>query len=281
MYWAVPVFLMITGALLLNPEKDISYKKCFLYARRVLLALALFGTVFALFMMVGSHQSINIGKALLSVFEGKSFAHLWYLYVLIGIYLTLPVFKAFINSASRETIEVLLLVLFVFDFIASMAKAAGHATGFSVPITWPVFYLILGYYCKNFDTLLFKFRYLILAVSALVLGVIAYQNPVLDNLWIGYNSPVVALMAMSVFMIFMNIDMKQSELLWKIDRLCFCVYLIHPLFIQATYRVLKITPMRFGVTWLGTAVMFVIFTVCSFVFSYIASLIKPLRKFVL
>jgi surface polysaccharide O-acyltransferase-like enzyme len=73
-------------------------------------------------MMVGSHQSINIGKALLSVFEGKSFAHLWYLYVLIGIYLTLPVFKAFINSASRETIEVLLLVLFVFDFIASMAS---------------------------------------------------------------------------------------------------------------------------------------------------------------
>ena len=281
MYWAVPVFLMITGALLLNPEKDISYKKCFLYARRVLLALALFGTIFALFMMVGSHQSINIGKALLVVFEGKSFAHLWYLYVLIGIYLTLPVFKSFINSASRERIEVLLLVLFVFDFIASMVKAAGHATGFSVPITWPVFYLILGYYCKNFDSVLFKFRYLVLVVSALLVGIIAYQNPVLDNLWLGYNSPVVALMAMSVFMIFKNIDFAESKRLWKIDRLCFCVYLIHPMFIHATYRVLKITPMRFGVTWLGTIICFVTFAICSFVFSYVSSLIKPLKKYVL
>ena len=281
MYWAVPVFLMITGALLLNPEKDISYKECFLYARRVLLALVLFGTIFALFMMVGSHQSINIGKALLDVFEGKSFAHLWYLYVLIGIYLTLPVFKGFINSAPRETIEILLLVLFVFNFIASMAKAAGHATGFSVPITWPVFYLILGYYCRKFDTVLFKYRYLILMVSALVLGIIAYQNPILDNLWLGYNSPVVALMAMSIFIIFMNIDVKQSTLLWRIDRLCFCVYLIHPLFIQATYRVLKITPMKFGMTWIGTIILFVIFVICSFIFSYVASLIKPLRKYIL
>ena len=127
MYWAVPVFLMITGALLLNPEKDITYKKCFLYARRILLALVLFGTTFALVMMVGSHQPINIGQALLQVFEDKSFAHLWYLYILIGLYLTLPVIKGFINSASRETLGTLLLVLFVFDFIADYSGRSAHA----------------------------------------------------------------------------------------------------------------------------------------------------------
>lgn len=131
MYWAVPVFLMITGALLLNPEKNISYKKCFLYARRVLLALALFGTVFALFMMVGSRQPINIGQALLQVFEGKSFAHLWYLYILIGIYLTLPVFRSYITKASKTELSMLLLVIFVFDFVATLSTAAGYETAFN------------------------------------------------------------------------------------------------------------------------------------------------------
>ena len=88
-------------------------------------------------------------------------------------------------------------------------------------------------------------------------------------------------MAIAIFMIFTKIDFTEKKVLWKIDRLCFGVYLIHPLFIQATYRVLKITPMRFGVTWVGTIVLFIFFVVCSFAFSFIASLIKPLKKYVL
>ena len=281
MYWAVPVFLMITGALLLNPEKDIPYKKCFLYARRVFLALVLFGTVFVIVMMVGSHQTVNIGRALLDVFEGKSFAHLWYLYILIGIYLTLPIFRSFIAKSSRNELTTLLVVLFCFDFVATLFKAAGYKTAFTVPVTWPVFYLILGYYCKNFKGLIYRCKYWLLIVSAIAIGIIAYLNPVLENEWIGYDSPIVALMTAATFNVFADMKLQESRALWKIDRLCFGVYLIHPLFIQATYRVLKITPMKFGVTWFGTIVLFIFFVVCSFAFSIIASLIKPLKKYVL
>ena len=120
-----------------------------------------------------------------------------------------------------------------------------------------------------------------LIISAVAVGVIAYRNPVLDNEWIGYNSPLVALMTMAIFNIFEDIKLQENDLLWKIDRLCFGVYLIHPLFIQFTYRVLGITPMKFGITWIGTIVLFVFFVACSFAFSYIASLIKPLKKYVL
>ena len=88
-------------------------------------------------------------------------------------------------------------------------------------------------------------------------------------------------MTMAIFNIFEDIKLQENDLLWKIDRLCFGVYLIHPLFIQFTYRVLGITPMKFGITWIGTIVLFVFFVACSFAFSYIASLIKPLKKYVL
>lgn len=48
MHFAVPVFVMITGALLLQPEKEIDYKKILTkYVWRMLVILALVGTTFA------------------------------------------------------------------------------------------------------------------------------------------------------------------------------------------------------------------------------------------
>ena len=49
MNWAVPVFLMITGELLLDRAKEITIKKCFnKYIRRIVLALFIFGVPFSL-----------------------------------------------------------------------------------------------------------------------------------------------------------------------------------------------------------------------------------------
>lgn len=49
MNWAVPIFLMITGALLLNEKKIITYKDCITkYCKRMVLALFIFGIPFSM-----------------------------------------------------------------------------------------------------------------------------------------------------------------------------------------------------------------------------------------
>lgn len=272
---------MITGALLLNPSKEITYKKCFLYARRIFLALVIFGVCYSIVLMVGEGNKPSIISAFLNVYKGTSFGHLWYLYALIGIYLTLPIFRGFVSKASKEDIQILLVVLFIFDFAISITNAAGIKSAFEVPITWPIFYLILGYYLNDVDRSLYRFRFLLFLICIPIIVLLALLNPVEGNKWLTNDSPIVALMAMSVFMIFTDIDFHESRLMWKIDRLCFGVYLIHPLFIQLTYRVFKITPMNFGITWLGTICVYLFFIVASFLFSFVASLIKPLKKYVL
>ena len=99
MYWAVPVFFMITGALLL--DKKISYKDIFSkYIKKIAIVLLVFGTTFAFVKQyaltrVFSNELIN--NTLLSVLEDTGFGHLWYLYVLIGLYLLLPVFNLIKN----------------------------------------------------------------------------------------------------------------------------------------------------------------------------------------
>ena len=62
--WAVPIFLMITGALLLG--RTIPYRKIFTkYLKRMLLALLLFGTAFAWLEILASERRVTPSRVLL------------------------------------------------------------------------------------------------------------------------------------------------------------------------------------------------------------------------
>ena len=93
--FGVPLFLMISGALLLNPDKNISleklYKKMF---PRILLPLLFFGYCFALMEIFFDTHCITSSmfvEGILRVLNKKSWDHLWYLYLMMSIYLVLPI----------------------------------------------------------------------------------------------------------------------------------------------------------------------------------------------
>lgn len=46
MFWAVPVFMMITGSLMMQ-KKEITYHTAFKYFKRIAVLLILFGTIFS------------------------------------------------------------------------------------------------------------------------------------------------------------------------------------------------------------------------------------------
>ena len=121
MNWAVPVFFMITGALLLNPMKEITIEKSVKkYIMRIFYPLCFWGIIYAFLMILSNEKRIGfymLPKSIEYVIEGKSFSHLWYLYVLIGIYLILPLIKSFINNCCKRDIDYLLFVLFIMDFV--------------------------------------------------------------------------------------------------------------------------------------------------------------------
>ena len=86
MYWAVPVFFMITGMLFLRKEMHVkSSEWLFKYSRRILLALVVFGIPYAaLKLVMADGLSISLlDKAILAFLSDTGFGHLWYLYALI------------------------------------------------------------------------------------------------------------------------------------------------------------------------------------------------------
>ena len=289
--WAVPVFFMITGSLLLNPQKELTASKCVKkYVLRMVLALFVFGIPFALLMLVFERRTFNpamLIDSVIAVFTGDTFAHLWYLYVLVGIYLILPVLRGFVKNAAKKDIEIVLAALFLPDFILPTVSAyTGLSFEFSVPFTYPVFYLFAGYYIVKYKPAFLCHKSVNTAVVLLLTAAVFIMEYCSIPLHcFSYTGPLTAVMAAAIFSNF-NVcagsdNHSHSGLIWKVDRLCFGAYLIHPVFIQFAYRFLKITPASFEMYYIAIIPFFIVFTVCSFAVSWIMSLIKPLRKYVL
>ena len=63
-----------------------------------------------------------------------------------------------------------------------------------------------------------------------------------------------------------------------VDRMCFCVYLVHPVFTNGFYKFLGIYPAKYGMYQLMTFVEWFLFVILAFFASWIIRIIKPLRK---
>lgn len=290
MNWAVPAFLMISGGLLLRKDKKISYGICLSkYCKRILLALFVFGVPFSALELISSEQTVSpmlIVTAIQNVVSGKSWSHLWYLYALIGVYLVLPVIKSFTDNAGKKDIAIFLTILFLFNSVVPLFESIfDFEVGFLIPISsYTVFYLVLGVFFDEYIPKVLTKR----SVSTIVIFVCTVTIVILNSkviskgsVYFGSGSVLITLTVIAIFSLIKGIDFKHSEHIWKIDRLCFGTYLIHPLFINTVYKVLKITPLSFNRYRLSTLLFWIIFAVCSLITSRIMYLIPFLRKYIL
>lgn len=177
--WAVPCFLMVTGVLLLDPDRDIPASRIYgRYLKRVVLALLVFTLVFQILGYLMEGEQTIIRGWLSDLFLGHSWAHMWYLYLMIGIYLMMPFYRMVVRSVVRPEgargsssapdmpgsssapgtpgkaeavsgcgmLDVLILLIFVFTSVTSLFRAFGVEPAFYIPTTiiYPL-YLFVGY----------------------------------------------------------------------------------------------------------------------------------------
>ncbi|MBR0368466.1 MAG: acyltransferase family protein [Clostridia bacterium] len=287
--WCVPCFLMISGSLLLRADKRVTLRdSAFKYARRVLLALLVFGFPFAVMMDVYDAHGFSpamIPDALMKVVSNRSMAHLWYLYVILGIYLLLPAIKPLTERCSPARLGYVLLVLFLFNFVLPTVSAlTGVEIAFSLPVTsCYLFYFILGHWLTRCAPGWMRKPPALLAGIAVCAGVIVlsgatgFADP---DVLSGYDSPVTALLSACVFSLFLSVGGEAAVPVWRLDRLCFGVFLIHPVLIHLLYRVLGILPA--GALYpLKTLAVTGLIAAASYALSWALTRIPPLRKYVL
>lgn len=279
---AVPIFVMITGGLILDPKRETPYSIVLAkYVRRIALALLVFGLPMCLAesYLTGG----GILKGLYNFFIGQSWDHMWYLYMLIGLYLLSPVFKPFLEYSNKKTIEFALLVLFLVSVLLPSLKNYGiPITSWTILSTPFIFYYVLGYYLRHIEDLHINSMGCGILVILFVLMIMLIETkgfPFSSHLSQYYDLKTF-FGATAMFLFFKRMNFK-----WRIADFmaphCFAIYIIHLVFINVFYKFLQIGPSHYMPATIGVIVFSILFFMLSFLTSCCMRLIPPLRKYVL
>lgn len=150
MFWAVPCFVMVTGALLLNPHKRVGYGKVLTkYIPRMVVALVLFSGIFyAIDVACGftDLSSATVRDLLKSLITGQRlWSHMWYLYTMIALYLIIPLLNPLLRLGKKTAVAAS-VVLFVFlSILPMLSSLLDISFSFYMPLhtIYPL-YLLLG-----------------------------------------------------------------------------------------------------------------------------------------
>ncbi len=239
--WGVPAFIMISGALLLSPHRlqppGVFFRK---RMKKILIPLV-FWTVFYLGLR---RFSGGLSWPILArdLVRGYPYGHLWYLYVLVGLYGITPLLQPFVQSASRRTLTgavvALLAAVSMHSLISSFTAGYGKPTIFSMFVAFIPYYLC-GYLLSLVVVPRRWIRYLIPGVLAVWLGIalgtgLFFQR--LEFYLSTHHSVLIILLSAGVFLLASGLFGPQGgdrarpwEVLRYLDRLSFGVYLVHPL----------------------------------------------------
>ena len=152
----VPLFVMLSGALLLQPAKLNEPIRVFLKKRlsRIGLAFAFWSAVYIAWSFYITQVPVTLGNVsqsiVRSLFTG-AYYHFWFVYLIIGLYLITPILRAIIANGNLRIIRYLILLWFVGVAVLPIAQlVSGQVLDSTVFVIggW-VGYFILGTYLQK------------------------------------------------------------------------------------------------------------------------------------
>lgn len=287
--WCVPVFVLISGYLFLDPARDISFKRMLTkYCRRIFLALVLFGVPYACMELVMQQRSFSVGmvgEAVLMVCKGKGWAHMWYLYMILVLYFITPFLRWILQRIPRWCLYGMLAFLGLGSSILPFLKKLFVPEQLMVLPDGGIylFYYLCGYLFvvkerKEQDGKRYAQLVIILCLLAGMMCSRLFGN---YSVQMAYNYPftvVIALLLMTVMS--SRKPVNESVAITRMSSICFSVYLIHPVFLNVIYKLLGISLFDFPI-WFSLPGIFLTVLVISGIVAWILYQIPLLRKYVL
>lgn len=276
MWWAVPCFLMMTGALLLDSNRKVPLKKLYgKYILRMLFVLLTFGCAFSWMELFFDSKTLKLGQiwqAVCNVLTGSTWAHMWYIYCLLGLYVLLPMYKIIADYVSDAQLKYILAILFLFGSVFRLPKLFGINLGFYCHInTIYPFWLLMGAawnrgmfkHDKRFNTIL-----VMISSGMLIFASVLWEGfgVPLSSLF-GYDSVLVVVQSIGLFSLFnsINIEGKLDRVLLEIGEKSFGIYLIHMVIINLAYKQFRFNPFAVNFAMGG-----LILVIVNLVLSYMA-----------
>nr|WP_223169245.1 acyltransferase family protein [Microbacterium sp. MF43] len=248
--WVVPVFVMVSGALLLAPGPHRDGPGAFYRKRLLRLGPAfVFWQLFYILVvrLVISRDDLAPGQILASIAAGTPYTHLYFLYLIVGLYAVAPVLEAFLRRGGQRRAVIFAACVLggtVLTYtIASLLSAVGqeHSIVLSALTQWIPYvgYFLAGWALRDFAP---RAIWLVgtIAVTAAVIAEIVWQSgtradhPVLNTVMpLGYLGLAPALAALGVFATFHGLFARRvlrpraQRVLAMLSDAAFGVFLVH------------------------------------------------------
>lgn len=299
---AVPTFLMISGSLLLDEgynntnEKD---KKRIVKMLKFLVFWSVFySLVYNVAIPLFKGRDVDIIYTIEMIIKGHY--HLWFVYMMIGIYLILPLLRLWIKKENIKYVKYYLILSFVFGFVLPQIIEVGllftdffahlqhvltianmsHVGGF-------VFYFVLGWYLNNTEFKNNKIFYLA-GMMALIFSIIF---SIMLSLYFNRKVSIYGNMTMNVVMFNIgfylyvkNMDLKlqkKPKLKWIIDLISehsLGIYAVHALINTIVIRI--VTKVVGNFSLINVPICLIMVLVISLIITIIIKKIPVLKQFV-
>ena len=288
---------MISGALFLSSDKPLDVRRLFGKNLLRIVYAFLFWSIIYVVVIEGLGQGLKI--VFISVIKGPP--PFWFLKVMIGIYLVLPVLKSI--AAQEKTFSFLVGLAIITTFVMPSIFGhlallnplraevlAGYFDGYGLPSLYFITYFIIGHWLYSHEiSCRMRNILFLLAVLSIVGGIIgtrwlSYRMGCSHNFFYDDLHPFIVLQGIAVFVFFKDrfrsLSPKWRPVVIKLSNYSFGIYLVHPLLMYVCTNYFGLSSSTFPAVWF-VPVYTVLIYILSCLLVKLVSMIPLMRKFVM
>lgn len=297
-FYCLPIFFMLSGALLLDPARELSFRRLFTHnIPHILIAYLVWSVAYAFVRGWQFGYSEGMPKILtfgMRVLDGPH--HFWFINALLAQYLMAPIYRMF--TAKRRMTEYFLLLWAVFGILGTMmleselAPLAVETAYYEMELQFILGfggYFILGHYLSSYE-LPKGVRYAVYALALLccaaAFAMRALGCPMTEKWWSNYSSLHCLFSAAAVFLLFRQLftgekcPARLRSFISLLGKCSFGAYIVHVFIINLIIGGLGFTAGPLSAA-LYVPLATLIVSVLSYLVAILLSRIPIVRKYLI
>lgn len=249
-------FIMISGSLMLDEDKDFQVKKLICKNIKTLLLLiffwsAVYSIIYEIIYPTIDNEEISFFYVFYAILFPRGHYHMWYLYMIIGLYMATPFLRTFIKKENKDLVlffmAICLLTQFTpacLDALANIWSPAAYLADLIPKFSFDFFsgyiaYYVGGWYLTHIGITRKKLFYFAGALSILITFVFTQFTQDFSNTY-SENNLLIFTYAAALFLLLNQVldshPHEDSKLIRTLTQLSFGVYVIHPIFLDIIQR---------------------------------------------
>lgn len=283
--FSVPCFVMLSGAFILNNERNADYKH--FYAKSFY-KIGIPLIIFSFLMLIISEVSAVLKgtgyiEPVLSLLKGE-FNNYWFMFMLAGLYFLVPIIIRIKNTISKKCYTIGSFVWLLVAMISQLTSTYSVSWAFGIIFSFVGYFLVGNVIYENMSRIKFKGLYFIFAIICYALLFVFRDSTLFikhyENAYSSWFCPLIIISSICVFIAFGGIKIKTN--LGKLSGYTYVIYLLHTkVYIILLMLFEKIIPSVTGnyIVYIAivTILAFIISCVGAMVYDFLWSLLE--KKF--